>query len=112
MPRRGRREQSFRNTRRKQSFRTPRLKSRNLEPPTLRYGLRRHNIKLPAACKGPCRQHGKGSCAAWRGVGFMRRALEAQPADPLALQELGREVLLQRNWEAAEVLPEAVTNVN
>jgi hypothetical protein len=42
----------------------------------------------------------------------MRRALEAQPADPVVLHELGREVLLQRNWEAAEVLPEAVTNVN
>jgi hypothetical protein len=42
----------------------------------------------------------------------MRRALEVQSADPVVLHELGREVLLQRNWEAAEVPPEVPREVN
>jgi hypothetical protein len=42
----------------------------------------------------------------------MRRALEVQPADPVVLHELGREVLLQRNCKAAEVPPEVLREVN
>lgn len=37
-----------------------------------------------------------------RAAGFMRRALEVQPEDPVVLHELGRALLLQRDWEAAE----------
>jgi tetratricopeptide (TPR) repeat protein len=37
-----------------------------------------------------------------RAAGFLRRALEVQPEDPVVLHELGRVLLLQRDWEAAE----------
>jgi tetratricopeptide (TPR) repeat protein len=35
-------------------------------------------------------------------VGFFQKALEIQPSDPIVLQELGRTLLLQKNWEAAD----------
>ena len=33
---------------------------------------------------------------------YFLKALELQPADPLALQEMGRALILQQNWEAAD----------
>lgn len=33
--------------------------------------------------------------------GYFRQALDADPANPLALQELGRVLIFQKNWEAA-----------
>ncbi|MBN1568742.1 MAG: tetratricopeptide repeat protein [Acidobacteria bacterium] len=49
----------------------------------------------------------KGVMEAWRGhtdeaAGLYRSALEADPQNSLALQELGRIAISQRNWEAAE----------
>ena len=43
----------------------------------------------------------------WKGepkkaAGFLMQALEVSPSDPLMLQELGRVLLLERNWEAAD----------
>ena len=35
-------------------------------------------------------------------VGFFQKALELQPSDPIVLQELGRTLFLQKNWEAAD----------
>lgn len=35
-------------------------------------------------------------------VGLFRQALAIDPADPLALQEMGRALILQQNWEGAE----------
>jgi hypothetical protein len=35
-------------------------------------------------------------------VGFFQKALEILPTDPSVLQELGRTLLLQKNWEAAD----------
>ena len=35
-------------------------------------------------------------------VGFFQKALEILPSDPSVLQELGRTLLLQKNWEAAD----------
>ena len=48
-----------------------------------------------------------GSLQAWRGrpkeaAGSYMRALEADPEQALALQELGRAALQQKNWEAAD----------
>ncbi len=37
-----------------------------------------------------------------RAAGFLRRALDVQPEDPLALFELGRALLFLRDWEGAE----------
>ena len=34
--------------------------------------------------------------------GYFQKALELQPADPFALQEMGRALILQQNWEAAD----------
>jgi hypothetical protein len=35
-------------------------------------------------------------------VGFFQKALELRPSDPVILQELGRTLIFQKNWEAAE----------
>ncbi len=35
-------------------------------------------------------------------VGFFQKSLEIVPSDPIVLQELGRTLLLQKNWEAAD----------
>jgi tetratricopeptide (TPR) repeat protein len=48
-----------------------------------------------------------GILEAWRyetkkAAGFFQKALEVAPGDPLALQELGRALILQKNWEAAD----------
>jgi tetratricopeptide (TPR) repeat protein len=48
-----------------------------------------------------------GILEAWRyetkkAAGFFQKALEVAPGDPLALQELGRTLILQKNWEAAD----------
>jgi tetratricopeptide (TPR) repeat protein len=44
-----------------------------------------------------------------RAVAFFLKALEVQPADPLVLQELGRALVLERKWDAAEkYLQEAI----
>lgn len=37
-----------------------------------------------------------------RATGFLLKAREIQPTDPLVLQELGRALVLQQNWSAAE----------
>jgi len=37
-----------------------------------------------------------------KAVGLLLRALEVGPGDPLVLQELGRALMLQENWEAAD----------
>ena len=48
-----------------------------------------------------------GVLEAWRhedkkAAGFFQQALEVAPNDPLALQELGRVLISQKNWEAAD----------
>ncbi len=48
-----------------------------------------------------------GVLESWKGeqkkaAGFLLRALEIAPADPLVTEELGRVELLDRNWEAAD----------
>jgi hypothetical protein len=35
-------------------------------------------------------------------VGFFQKALELRPSDPVILQELGRTLIFQKNWEAAD----------
>ncbi len=67
--------------------------------------------KLTSSGKAP-RERAKllylaGVVATWRhenkiAVGFLQKALELAPSDPSALQELGRALLLQNNWEAAD----------
>ncbi len=42
-------------------------------------------------------------------VGFFQKALEIHPTDPATLQELGRTLLLQKNWEAADAYLEKAT---
>jgi len=48
-----------------------------------------------------------GVLEAWRGetsrsAGFFQKALEIDPKDALALQEMGRVLISQKNWEAAD----------
>jgi Flp pilus assembly protein TadD len=48
-----------------------------------------------------------GVVESWRrqpqqATGWFLKALEVQPSDPLVLQELGRTLVLQKRWEAAE----------
>lgn len=48
-----------------------------------------------------------GVLEAWRGeasrsAGFFLKALEIDPGNALALQEMGRVLILQKNWEAAD----------
>lgn len=67
--------------------------------------------KLTASGKSPQERatllYIAGVMETWRNqnpnaVGFFQKALELQPSDPVVLQELGRTLLLQKNWEAAD----------
>jgi len=65
-----------------------------------------HSAETPAASR-PEPLLLLGVLESWRhrpqsATGWFLRALEVQPADPLALQELGRALILQNKWEDAE----------
>ncbi len=61
-------------------------------------------------------QYIAGVVETWRhenanAVGFFQKALEIMPSDSIVLQELGRTLLLQNNWEAADLyLEKAITS--